>query len=135
VLSVISAFAQADLDPWQETFALAKMSREKATARLSLTIEKLPGGPKLDRPIAAIAGDLVALLPHANEMSSALPRGFNSVEFTKDSKMRWGMGAMLLLLVVAVLLSLHMGQTPLRGGSEAVGLQDSSKTAPQPPAR
>ena len=65
-LSVISALAQADFDPWLEAVGLAKMSRELAAARLSRLIVSLPDRPASARPPDAIAAELVALLPRGN---------------------------------------------------------------------
>ena len=46
MLSVISALARLDLDPWQEANNLAGLSGETATKRLaSLLIAALPDGP------------------------------------------------------------------------------------------
>ena len=46
LLSVISALARLDLDPWQEAIKLAGLPGETATKRLaSLLIAALPGGP------------------------------------------------------------------------------------------
>jgi hypothetical protein len=42
-LTVISALAQSDVDPWLEAVGLARLSREPATARLSRLIAALPG--------------------------------------------------------------------------------------------
>jgi hypothetical protein len=42
-LSVLSALARLDIDPWQEAANLARMSRESATQRLSSLIDTLPG--------------------------------------------------------------------------------------------
>ena len=65
-LSVLSALARSDIDPWQEAGALARMSRKKAKARLTALIGALPDEPIAALPLDAIAGDLVALLPRAD---------------------------------------------------------------------
>jgi hypothetical protein len=106
LLSVISAFARSDLDPWQEAVTLARMSRETATARLSKLIAALPGEAAWTRPVDAIAGDLVALLPHEKNATVALPRGL-SAALPRHSKFGWGMGALALLAMATLLLSSH----------------------------
>ena len=64
MLSVISALARLDLDPWQEANNLAGLSGETATKRLaSLLIAALPDGPSARRDPETIAARLTALLP------------------------------------------------------------------------
>jgi hypothetical protein len=64
LLSVISAFARLDLDPWQEAANLAQLPKATATRRLASLIAKLPGLPFTQRDIATAAARLVAHLPH-----------------------------------------------------------------------
>ena len=45
LLSVLSALARLDIDPWQEAANLARLPRETATERLATLIAKLPGEP------------------------------------------------------------------------------------------
>src|SRR5208283_4470219 len=55
-LSVLSALARLDVDPWREATSLARMPREAAAERLTALIDALPREP-------ASAADLIALLP------------------------------------------------------------------------
>ena len=73
-LSVLSALARLDLDPWQEAAELAQLPRESATRRLASSIAALTDGPPLHLEHGIIAARLIALLPlHGN--SEALARG------------------------------------------------------------
>jgi hypothetical protein len=62
-LSVLSALARLDVDPWQEATSLARMPREASTARLTALIEALPHKPASGISSKTCAADLVALLP------------------------------------------------------------------------
>ena len=62
-LSVLSALARLDVDPWQEATSLARMPKEAAAVRLSALIEALPREPASAIPSKTSAADLVALLP------------------------------------------------------------------------
>jgi hypothetical protein len=62
-LSVLSALARLDVDPWQEATSLARMPREAAAVRLSELIEALPHAPASAIPSRMSAADLVAMLP------------------------------------------------------------------------
>ena len=44
LLSVVSALARLDVDPWQEAASLARMPKEKAKQRLTSLLASLPPG-------------------------------------------------------------------------------------------
>lgn len=61
-LSVLSALARQDVDPWEEAARLAKLPTAIATQELTALLAMLPGlTARLDH--AAIAARLIALLP------------------------------------------------------------------------
>src|ERR1700691_4725148 len=62
-LSVLSALARLDIDPWLEAAELARLPRETATQRLASSIATLPGGPSEYLEPGTIAAHLIALLP------------------------------------------------------------------------
>ncbi|MGA1859884.1 hypothetical protein VH569_28200 [Azospirillum sp. 11R-A] len=74
-LSVLSALARLDLDPWAEGSRMAALSKDAATSRLAAILrqlpEKQPGTTDTDR----IADRLVALLPKegAAAITTAMP--------------------------------------------------------------
>jgi len=63
LLSVISAFARLDLDPWQEAIKLARLPEKAATERLMSLIAALPDGLSAHQAPETIAERLIALLP------------------------------------------------------------------------
>jgi hypothetical protein len=62
-LSVVSALARLDLDPWQEAAELTRLPRETAIQRLGALLTKVPGGPPAHSDSQTIALRLIALLP------------------------------------------------------------------------
>jgi len=62
-LSVLSALARLDIDPWLEAAELARLPRETATQRLASSIAALPEGPSAHLEHGTIAARLIALLP------------------------------------------------------------------------
>jgi hypothetical protein len=80
-LSVLSALARLDIDPWQEAADLARLPRKTAIERLSSLIAALSVRPASPSDPETIATRLVALLPgraDLNEPSRAgLPGGPN----------------------------------------------------------
>jgi hypothetical protein len=62
-LSVVSALARLDLDPWQEAAELTRLPKETAAQRLGALLT-LPGGDPAHSDTRTIAMRLVGLLPH-----------------------------------------------------------------------
>lgn len=62
-LSVLSALARLNVDPWREAADLAGLPVDKATQRLTSLIASLPEEPSAPRDAESIAARLVALLP------------------------------------------------------------------------
>jgi hypothetical protein len=63
LLSVLSALARLDIDPWQEAAKLAGLPGETATLRLASFIVELPDEAAAHPDPATIAARLIALLP------------------------------------------------------------------------
>lgn len=62
-LTVLSALARLDLDPWEEAARLSGLTEEAATAALSAAIHSLPGDRWKTSDARSIAGRLVGHLP------------------------------------------------------------------------
>ncbi len=71
VLSVLSAMARMNLDPWQESKDLGELSAKAAARRLASLIAAVPGGPSDPDESSVIAARLVKLLP--SQTRSILP--------------------------------------------------------------
>ncbi len=63
LLSVLSALARLDLDPWQEAAKLDALPVETATERLTSLIAALPDAPSERPSPGTIAARLIRLLP------------------------------------------------------------------------
>ena len=62
-LSVLSALARLDIDPWEEAAELSELPKDTATQRLASLIAQLPGGRWTQADSRAIADRLIELLP------------------------------------------------------------------------
>ncbi len=71
LLSVVSALARLDVDPWLEAAELARMPREAANQRLTSLIAALPDAPETQLAAATIADRLIKLLPSGKPSSVA----------------------------------------------------------------
>ena len=63
LLSVLSALARLDLDPWLEAANLARMPKETATERMIALIAALPDTFSGQQESAMVAARLITLLP------------------------------------------------------------------------
>jgi hypothetical protein len=72
LLSVLSALARSDVDPWAEAAKFARMSAEAATEKMTSLIAALPDRPPGQPDPRTIAARLIALLPR-RENSNASP--------------------------------------------------------------
>lgn len=66
VLSVLSALARLDVDPWQEAAELTRMPRNAANQRLTSLIAALPDAPSTRSQPDTIADRLIELLPRGD---------------------------------------------------------------------
>jgi hypothetical protein len=71
LLSVLSAFARLDLDPWREAAELARMPQRSARQRLTSLLEALPNQPSTRPEPETVSTRLIALLPRAASPSVA----------------------------------------------------------------
>jgi hypothetical protein len=62
-LSVLSALARLDVDPWEQAATLARLPADSATRKLTGMIAALPPGPSARPEPAIIAARLILLLP------------------------------------------------------------------------
>ena len=70
-LSVISALARLDIDPWREAAQLASLSALRATERMASLIAALPDASSAHRNSGKIAASLIALLPRRSSTGIA----------------------------------------------------------------
>ncbi len=70
-LSVLSALARLDVDPWGEAAALARMPKVTARQRLASLIAALPDAPARRLHPTMIADRLIKLLPRGELASTA----------------------------------------------------------------
>jgi hypothetical protein len=82
-LSVLSALARLDLDPWQEAAELSELPKGTATQRLAVLIARLPGGRWTLADSRAMADRLIELLPSPGRSELPLaPKTFSLREMT-----------------------------------------------------
>jgi hypothetical protein len=104
-LSVLSALARMDLDPWREAASLAQMSTQAARGRMQALIAALPEESIAPSDPEALAARLIALLP---------PRGISNLPARKVSPREASGGwardhrVVVFLIILSVLLSTQL---------------------------
>ena len=127
-LSVLSALARLNVDPWMEAASLAQLPERAAIERLTSLIATLPDGPSVCRDPARGAARLIALLPRGAdaEMTCKPLRGLNVASYSR------AVARLILIDVVFIVLVLGaqwLASTPTQSpGSSAT----APHTAPAP---
>ena len=75
-LTVLSLFARAGLDPWEEVERLCHMSRSAAASKLAAEINRVPSHCRRHSDVGELAKSLVARLPSYDQEkpSTGIPR-------------------------------------------------------------
>jgi hypothetical protein len=112
LLSVISALARLNIDPWQEAANLAQLPRTTAARRLTSLIATLPDGPSTPLDPGANAARLIARLPRRVGSSVAPPTtlldGIRVAAGIRSQPFRYA--AFILVIVVLGGLSIAVSQ-------------------------
>jgi hypothetical protein len=101
LLSVVSALARLDVDPWQEAANLAQLPGTTAARRLASLIASLPDRPSTQLDPGTNAARLIARLPRRVGLSgpsAEVLRGFNASSVIQSQRFRYA--ALVLMVVV-----------------------------------
>lgn len=144
VVSVLSALARLDFDPWQQAADIALLPRDVAKNTLAAMIEKLPGMAQANSAPDTIAARLVALLPSGK--AAKLSRSSIRSEGSVGDAMRAGklgyprntaiiMAFLAISVIVQVILATQTSsQSDQRGATVAIEAPDPSiQPAPTAP--
>jgi hypothetical protein len=74
-LSVLSALARLDVDPWEEAAKLAELPEPSACAKLASMLANLPGGPAMRQDLDVLCVRSVRLLPQGANGRAGLDAG------------------------------------------------------------
>jgi hypothetical protein len=99
VLSVVSALARLDVDPWKEAASLARMPKDKAKERLTFIIASLPTGATTGLSPEIVAARLIALLPEAGSVNTIASATLRPVAGIPISPLVVAAGVLAVLLV------------------------------------
>ena len=132
-LSVLSALARLDVDPWQEATSLARMPREAAAARLSALIGEVQDEPAGVIPAKTSAADLVALLPRNDKLNvRSRDNGLKAIG-SRQAQIRMALSAFGIVLFIVLALSATFSPRPGNGANPLAPRVDNAATVkPRP---
>jgi hypothetical protein len=120
LLSVLSALARRNLDPWDEAARLAQLPDEAARGFLTSLLAALPEGPRQRTDPAALADRLISLLPkrvsindHRRNPAQAAQFAANRHAFNRSSVISI---ALMVFFLVAHWLMGHFSQHAAQAG-------------------
>ncbi len=126
LLSVVSALARLDVDPWDEAASLARMPRDLAKQRLICLIASLPNRATTGLAPEITAARLIALLPPAGSINTAAAATLRPVVRIPHSRLFIGLGLLVLLLLVYSVFAARASHL-LNGGPDAPRATSESK--------
>jgi hypothetical protein len=125
LLSVLSALARLDLDPWQEASRLARLPGKTATQRLASLIAELPDGPLAHRDPGMIAAGLIGRLPRLASSLTPAREMMLGAGATTDSR------AVIRVIVINVIfIAVMLGTHWVMGSHPTTGQIDNAHHAP-----
>ena len=132
LLSVVSALARLDVDPWQEAARLARLPVEAATQRLASLIAALPeaSGPRWDP--ATIATRLIGLLPSMTASPSPSAKAVLDAGAANRSQILVYVVFMVIAMTVQLIAASHQPPPQVGDGNPPVSSTLSTNT-PTPP--
>ena len=117
-LSVLSALARLDVDPWQEATSLARMPREAATARLTELIDALPRSPTDAIPSRTSAADLVALLPKGKTPNVRPSNSMPVATGLRHTQILAALSAFAIIMLIVFMMSALFSGEPEAGATK-----------------
>ena len=111
-VSVLSALARRDVDPWEEAAKLASLPGETAISRLATLIAPLPDGPAASLDPKVIAARLIALLPSHSSSGAVLRANGATLSPTNFWWPIVAMGFMALVFSMQMFMASHQQAGP-----------------------
>ena len=132
-LSVLSALARLEVDPWQEAASLARMPRAAAVLRLTALIEELPDERAGVIPAKTSAADLVALLPRANNFNVGSSDGVLASTGLRQTQILMALSAFAIMILIVFAISAFLSPAPGAGPNRlAPRVDDATTVTPRP---
>jgi hypothetical protein len=132
LLSVLSAFARLNVDPWREAAELSELPRHTATRRLALLIGRLPRGRWAHKDCGAIADRLIELLPHRGPSKAPLTQQGRALpELTRSTIVKILLCAALGFTVLIIMVSREPSSRVGHADVPAFGTASPSQAPPQ----
>jgi hypothetical protein len=124
-LSVLSALARLDIDPWQEAARLAKLPEVTAAQRLVTLISGLPEAVVSHADPSTMAARLIALLRGPASPGSAPDATLGASDVARNQRV-----IMVCLTILICVAGAQVAVTELQGQAHKAGTSPGTETAP-----
>jgi hypothetical protein len=129
VLTVLSALARVNLNPWEEAARLALLPCETATTALGKLILALPNGLPQGLDARALARQLIGRLPRHAAARAVVTAPVSIGGFAIDPRV-----VSILVLIYFALSLAFLGAHWLEGSADASAMKSTAAAPPQAPA-
>jgi hypothetical protein len=127
-LSVLSALARLDVDPWKEATSLARMPSAAAVVRLTELIDALPHEPAIAIPSRMNAADLVAQLPKGKTPNVRPSDSIFAATGLRETKVLIALSAFAVMMLIVCAISGHLSPGLGNGANPPAPRGDDAST-------
>ncbi len=129
-LSVLSALARLDVDPWREATSLARMPRAAAADRLTALINALPREPGGAIPSQTSAEELVSLLPKGKIPNVRVADNAFSASGSRQQQVALAFCAFAMMMLTVFAISAFFSPGPETGANPSAPRAADAMMAP-----
>ena len=130
LLSVLSALARQDVDPWGEAAELSRLPKETAIRRLTCFITAIPDDLPAGHDAPREAERLIALLPHSANIDLSPRTAFAGSSVFANSKSAIGMMIFMAIILAAQAFLANRFESTQAGPQHVSGPSDTRSKSP-----
>jgi hypothetical protein len=136
LLSVVSALARLNVDPWREAANLARLPKETGIQRLASLISLLPDRPSAHLDTRTIATRLITLLPRRpSSHNPSIPTGGTILGNRVAPNIPLGTMYVMSLMIFVLVAGVVMASNQLPARVSHAPAHAASTTSPKDPSR
>jgi len=133
-LTVLSALARVDVDPWEEAARLTRLPEDRAVTQLACLLGALRDAPRACPDPARTAAPLIALLPrHRDHAHPVLVRALAQAAPTKHPAAVSALLSVLTYMIFLLFGQWLMGSLEVSTQSQSPATSDPVTNSPHPP--
>jgi hypothetical protein len=132
-LTILSALARVDVDPWEEASKLTRLPPESAATQLASLLGALRHTPVTDLDPARLAAPLIALLPAPRDHAPSLLRAFAQAAPAKHPQVVSTLLTVSTYLIFMLLIQWLTGSLQVPSQTQSTRPSAATIESPNPP--